>query len=357
MTMLNQRARCLMLSGILALAADAITSAQNATTQPADAPTGAATPQPTTLPADAKPITAKVIELKGDVRFAPLGSTDYKPARVGDEFPPETVVLTGLRSSAVLKIGEDDTYTAVVIDPASKTLLSELFVTQEKKQVRIGVGYGQVRAGVVEGGLKSDFTVSSPVATLSKRGTWGFGLYMQRPDTFEIFLLDQGLVDAFDKASGGHRLVLPGELVDKTMKRWAELANRLSNVPMIDVLGQSDVDVAYNRLQQDGLRVLNPEGGSTIILNLSNASAATNFAQLARQALPQNFVSGNNRPNNTGQFDRVRTEGFFGTGRGEQLVPIVILPTSDLAARGYARPGTYNFPRPVVEQWLSQHGK
>jgi len=54
--------------------------------------------------------------------------------------------------------------------------------------------------------------VDSPVATLSKRGTWDFGLFYERgTDRFEIFLLDQGLVDAFSKLTGQHRQVLPQE--------------------------------------------------------------------------------------------------------------------------------------------------
>ncbi len=336
------------LIGILSCCAAALAQ-DSSTTAPAAAPAATPTTLPAaTQPTDGTPIMATVIELKGDVKWAPLDSETFTPAKVGDQLPPQTVIITGLRSSALLRIGDDDTYTAVVVDPASKTLLADLAATQDKKRVRIGVGYGQVRAGVVEGGLKSDFTVSSPVATLSKRGTWGFGLYMQRPDTFQIFLLDEGLVDAFNQVTGGRRSVLPGEQVDSTMKRWALLASKLSNVAMVDILGQSDIDVAFNTLQQDGLRVLNPEGGSTVILNLTSSNAANNFAQLARQAV--NTPTFTPRP---GDFDRARPEGFFGTGRGEQLIPIVIGAGSDLAQSGVAKPGTYHFPRPVVEQWLA----
>ena len=61
-----------------------------------------------------------------------------------------------------------------------------------------------VRAGVAEGGLKSDFTIDSPVATLSKRGTWNFALYYEREtERFEISLLDRGLVEAIDKEFTG----------------------------------------------------------------------------------------------------------------------------------------------------------
>lgn len=333
---------CVVVGAALACAQDTTTTA------PAGQPAATPTTQPaSTQPVDGTPITATVIELKGDVKWAPLDSETFTPAKVGDQFPPQTVIMTGLRSSALLRIGDDDTYTAVVIDPASKTLLADLAVTPEQKRVRIGVGYGQVRAGVVEGGLKSDFTVSSPVATLSKRGTWGFGLYMQRPDTFQIFLLDEGLVDAFNNVTGGKRTVLPGELVDSTMKRWALLASKLSNIAMVDILGQSDIDVAFNTLQQDGLRVVNPEGGNTVLLNLSNPTAANRFADRARQAIETpSLLPGR------GDLERDRPEGFFGTGRGEQLIPVVIPIGSELTQLG-VKAGTYRFPRPVIEQWLA----
>ena len=319
--------------------------------QPTAAPTTptAATDAAATQPAAGTLIKARVLEVRGDARHAPIDSEDFTPCKVNDEYPPDTVIMTGLRSSVLLRIGEDDSYTAVVIDPASKTLLSELAVVEDTKRVRIGVGYGQVRAGVVEGGLKSDFTVSSPVATLSKRGTWGFGLFMQRPDTFEVFLLDQGLVEAFNLGTGQRRQVLPGQFVDSTMKRWAQLANKNINVPTTDILGQSDIDVAYNRLKNDGLRILNPEGGQTVLINLQNPAAGNNFARLVRNSLGTTGVG-------PAPLNPLRPEGFFGTGRGEQLIPIVIGKSSDLAQRGWAQPGTYRFPRAALEGWLAQHG-
>ena len=129
------------------------------------------TSQPSTQPADRTPITARVLEVQGDVQHAPLDANDWQPCRVDEEYPEQTVILTGVRSSIKLQVGDDDTYTALVIEPVSRTILSEAYQTTDTKRVRVGVGYGRMRAGVAEGGLKSDFTVDSPVATLSKRGS------------------------------------------------------------------------------------------------------------------------------------------------------------------------------------------
>jgi hypothetical protein len=338
-------------AGALAQNAGAPQSAPGAAPQATPAATPQAAPvasQPATAPADRQPIKARVLEVKGDVKHAPLDSEDWQPCKVDDEYPEQTVILTGIRSSLKLQVGTDDTYTAVVIEPASKTLLSEAYTTADAKHVNIGVGYGRIRAGVVEGGLKSNFTVESPVATLSKRGTWNFGLFYERgTDRFEIFLLDFGLVDAFSRVTAEQRRLRPGEWVTQAMLRWAEQSQFLRNVAIADFLGQADAFVAFNRLQQDGLRVLNPEGGQTVLINLSNAQAQNTFLDLVRNTLPPPIL-----PAGT----KTRPEAYFGTGRGEQLIPVIINATSPLAQKGYAQPGTYTFTRSALESWIKQSG-
>lgn len=308
--------------------------------------------QPATAPADRKPITARVIEVRGDVKHAPLGSEDWQPCQVDEEYPEQTVILTGLRSSVKLQVGQDDTYTVVVVEPASRTLIAEAYATADTKHVHIGVGYGQIRAGVAEGALKSEFTVASPVATLSKRGTWNFGLFYERgTERFQIFLLDHGLVEALHRITGERRDVLPGEVVTQVMRRWADEAQIRRNVPIVDFLGQSDILVAFNRLRQDGLRVLNPEGGQTVLIDLSAPAAQQAFLDLVRQSLLRPPTAGGlpeGRP--------LRPEGAFGTGRGEELIPVILEKTSPLVQRGYAQPGTYHFARGALEQWLGRGG-
>jgi len=341
------------LAVVTVLTACALAWAQNAPapqTAPAAAPpTAAATSQPTSAPADRQPIKARVLEVKGDVKYAPLDSEDWQPCKVDDEYPEQTVILTGIRSSLKLQVGSDDTYTAVVIEPASKTLLSEAYTTADAKHVNIGVGYGRIRAGVVEGGLKSNFTVESPVATLSKRGTWNFGLFYERStDRFEIFLLDYGLVDAFSRITAEQRRLPPGERVTQAMLRWAEQSQFSRNVAITDFLGQADAIVAFNRLQQDGLRVLNPEGGQTVLINLSNSQARGTFLDLVRNTLPAPLIL----PPGT----KSRPEAYFGTGRGEQLIPVIVDSASSLAQKGFAKPGTYMFSRSALESWVKQNG-
>jgi hypothetical protein len=370
--MMHAGSRGIVLLGVLTLvAATLCAQEQPAPARPAGpeapgaplAPPTAATPatpaatQPTSVPAEGAitPIKARVIEVRGDVKHAPVDSEDWQPVQVDEEYPEQTVILTGLRSSAKLQIGADDTYTLVVVEPVTKTLLTEAYTTADSKHVNIGVGYGQIRAGVAEGGLKSEFTVASPVATLSKRGTWNFGLFYERgTGRFEIFLLDYGLVEALHKGTGQRREILPGQAVTQAMRRWADESQVRRNVAINDFLGQADIFVAFNRLQQDGLRVLNPEGGQTVLIDLSSAGAQQQFTDIARQALPNVTVTPQTLRPSAGR--QARPEGFFGTGRGDQLISVIIDKNSPLAQRGFAKPGTYNFQRSAIEGWLSQQG-
>jgi len=308
------------------------------------------TTAPTTAPADRAPVSATVLEVQGDVHYAPLESTDWKPAQVGDAYPPETQIRTGIRSSIKLQIGDEEPYTALVVESAAKVVLSEAYKTSDTKRVRVGVGYGRVRAGVAEGGLKSQFTIDSPVATLSKRGTWNFGLFYERAtDRFEVFLLDRGLVDVLNEITGQHRGLLPREAVTQAMRRWADEAQVRRNVPIPDLLGYGDLEVAFNRLRTDGLGVLDASGGRAVLIDLSNDLARQEFARLAEQQVPL-LNLGAVRPE-----VRTRPEGFFGTGRGDELIRVMVESDSPLAKEGFARPGQYTFRRGAVEGWLREH--
>ncbi len=292
-----------------------------------------------------QPIAARVIEVHGDVKHAPLDSQDYQLCKLDDEYPAGTKIITGVRSSIKLQIGDEEPYTCMLIEAVGKTLLSEAYKTKDTKRVRIGVGYGRIRAGVAEGGLKSDFTVDSPVATLSKRGTWGFTLFFERDTNFfEIGLTDRGLVDVINKLTAQRRQLNPKELITSAMRVWLEQSRFERNVAVADILGQGDIEVAFNRILQSGLGVLSPGSGQAALLNLSTDRSRTNFADLVQQVLPPGG----------GQFgdSRLRAEGFFGTGRGDELIDVMIESSNPLVQQGHARPGTYKFRRSALEGWM-----
>jgi hypothetical protein len=225
-------------------------------------------------------------------------------------------------------------------------VLTEAAVSGDTKRVRVGVGYGKIRAGVAEGGLKSEFTVDSPVATLSKRGTWGFSLFYERStDVFEIALAERGLVEALRHADLRTRSVRPGEAVTQVLRRWLDEAPLRVNVAIPDILGQTDIEVAFNRIRSDGLGVVGVGDGRAATIDFNTAGARDNFTRRANQivdAPPLNLGGG------------LRPEGFFGTGRGDDLVELLIDSRDPLATSGAAKAGRYLIRRQAIKQFLGK---
>jgi hypothetical protein len=334
-------------------AADAPAEQQAATTEEttppetdADAQADAEADPDAEAAEDVEPLSARVLEVNGSVKYSGLEGETWQDVTADLELPPQTQIRTGIRSSVKLQIGAEEPYTAMVIDSAGQVILAEAYKTQQRKTVRVGVSYGQIRAGVAEGGLESDFTVDSPVATLSKRGTWDFGLaYTRGTDRFEIFLLDRGLVDALNKITQQRRTLNPGQAVTQAMRLWLDEAQIRRNVSIVDILGQENISVAFNELRNSGLGVVNPGGGYQPILNLSNRRAADSFANQAREALRGTpFV-----PLNLG--NNARPEGFFGTGRGDQLIEVIVEKNTNLSQR------TLTFRRAALENWLKNRNR
>jgi hypothetical protein len=356
---------CRLLAALLLIAATGLASAQSpgiappdaaAAGQPAAAPPGPAASGPT----DRRAVLARVIEVRGDVQYALIGSSEWKPCQLNDEYGEQTKVRTGLRSSIKFQIGQEPPYTALVVESVGLVSLSELYKTEQTKRVRIGVGHGKIRAGVAEGGLRSEFTVDSPVATLSKRGTWNFGLAYERgTDRFEVFLLDSGLVDALHRLSGKTIELLPGEAVTEAMRAWLDEVQVRENVAVADLFGQEHMQVAFNTLDNSGLGVLGPGGGRAPLLNLSSGFAQQSFAQTLQTQLAQQGVPPTpgilrviqNPPPAAGP--NFRPEGFFGTGRGDELLEVTLDRQNELVRRGLAKPGRFLFRRSALESWLA----
>jgi hypothetical protein len=220
--------------------------------------------------------------------------------------------VTGARSSVKFQIGQEEPYTALVIESNALTILGEAYKTQERKRTRIGVGRGRIRAGVAEGGLRSDFTVDTPVATLSKRGTWNFGIYFEPgTDRFEVFLLDRGLAEVLNELTQERRSVQPGQLMTQAMRRWYEQSQIVRNVPTADLFGQDSELLAFDTAKNDGLGVLEPGGGRSVAASFANSQAAAATRPNFPRVSPPDLTPPRGIP--------VRPEGFFGTGRGGVL--------------------------------------
>ncbi|MDR2158549.1 MAG: FecR family protein [Treponema sp.] len=107
-------------------------------------------------------------EVSGVVEIKAPGSGNWVPAHRGDILERNTIISTGFKSTAILSLGES----VLIIQPLSRLSLEELARRPEKDEVSIRMRVGRVRAAVTppENG-KVEFTIRSPMATASVRGT------------------------------------------------------------------------------------------------------------------------------------------------------------------------------------------
>ncbi len=114
---------------------------------------------PATQPPEGIAIEAEVIEVKGHAQHAPVGTavTDaaaWQPVQLNDRYPAGTLVRTGLGSCVILRFGQEEPYTVVMVERMTLASLAALYRTATDKVARVNVNYGAVRGGVSEGGLR-----------------------------------------------------------------------------------------------------------------------------------------------------------------------------------------------------------
>ncbi len=268
-------------------------------------------PEATRPAADGEPMAARVIRVTGNVSHLPPGAADapeaWKPAGVGDSLPPGTKIRTRLRSSVVLQFGDD---TVVGIDRVTLAAIEDFHRSGDTKRMKIGLGYGTVRAAVREATLRSDMTIESPTATLSKRGTIDFGMHYEAgTGQFTIFLNEEGLVEALKFLTGERRTVRPGEFVTAAMLRWVDTAQRIRFTSIQDRFGVTEGEFALEVRSGTGLGGVAPGSGAGTYGGVRPAGAGgTGGTDLS------NYRPGPISPPTGALY---RPEGNFGTG----LVP------------------------------------
>jgi hypothetical protein len=282
---------------------------------PANRPTAATQPAADAAAAPGEPMQARVVKLTGQVQYARTDAQgnagEWQEAKLNDLLPAGTRIRTRLRSKVVLAFGDDS---VVLIDRATLASIEQFHRVADTKHVRLGLGHGAVRAGVAETTLRSDMTIETPTATLSKRGTIGFGIeYEPSTGRFRVFLADEGLVNALNKLTGESRDLYPGQYVTQEMIRWIETAVFDRHVALADLFGPDEAEKLFNALHSSGIGVVEPGGGMTTF-NVAPLQRA-NFAPggellLGAGAIPAVLVPllGIRSPD--------RPEGNFGTGNG-----------------------------------------
>jgi hypothetical protein len=111
---------------------------------------------------------AVIKEIKGTVEVKAPGESAWKTAVAGQQLVKAAVINTGFRSTALITLNNS----VITVQPMTRLSLEELTVNQGNEQVSLNLQSGRVRADVnPPAGGRTDFTVRSPVATASVRGT------------------------------------------------------------------------------------------------------------------------------------------------------------------------------------------
>jgi hypothetical protein len=155
--------------------------------------------------------TAVVRDLTGTVEIKAPGRAEWTPVRRGQELSGNTLISTGFKSSALIELGNS----TLTVHPLTRLSITELFREGSSERVSLNLRAGRVRADVKPpAGGSLDFSVRSPVATASVRGT------VFEQDTQNLYV-SEGTVEFMGTGTGTAVLVDGGgaTFVDGTTGR------------------------------------------------------------------------------------------------------------------------------------------
>lgn len=107
-------------------------------------------------------------EITGEVELKHAGTSAFVAASAGDTVNLNTIISTGFRSTAVVTVGSS----TITVRPLTRLSLAEIQSSETAENVNVNLQAGRVRVEVKPAaGTRSNFTVQSPSATASVRGT------------------------------------------------------------------------------------------------------------------------------------------------------------------------------------------
>jgi hypothetical protein len=111
---------------------------------------------------------ARLLEFSGTVEIKEVGASGWRPAVQNEVIKNDTAVSTGFKSTALISLGNS----RLIVRPLTRLSLEELLERDGSEEVSLYLRSGRVRAEVTPpAGGDAVFTVRSPIATASVRGT------------------------------------------------------------------------------------------------------------------------------------------------------------------------------------------
>jgi len=112
-------------------------------------------------------LDGSVVTVSGKVEYQDTSGI-WKPLKGGDKVASGTVISTGFKSEAIVKLGAS----ILTIKPLTRMTLTQLVEKEDTVNTELYLEVGNVKAEVNSlNSKKNGFTVKSPVATASVRGT------------------------------------------------------------------------------------------------------------------------------------------------------------------------------------------
>ncbi len=120
-----------------------------------------------TLTAGLFALDAQVVTVSGKVEYQ-NASGIWQPLKAGDTLAPGTMISTGFKSEASIKLGAS----ILTVKPLTRMTLTQLVEKEDAVNTELYLEVGNVKAEVNSfNNKKNAFSVKSPVATASVRGT------------------------------------------------------------------------------------------------------------------------------------------------------------------------------------------
>lgn len=119
-------------------------------------------------PGEVKVLEAVVMEVKGTAQARSGPDAGWTDLKVNDVLKPGTVIRTGRDSYVALRVGMNAT---VLVERQTRVALPEIVQAGEVLRTRVSMSFGRADVRVDRIGLRNDFEVATPTATLAVRGT------------------------------------------------------------------------------------------------------------------------------------------------------------------------------------------
>jgi len=238
-----------------------------AASAPAAPPAAEKAPPRAPTPA-AAPLKATVTSVTGPAQklLAANGGAKWQPLKAGEELGELTVIRTGLGARVVLKFADRG---EIVVNNATKIGIAELRKRGDEVKAQLGLKYGTMRASVETGRGRNDFRISTPVATLSVRGSSADVGFMA--DSTRMLDAKAGLwrvlrllALAEARPDIAERIIQAGEVANSTPETPITIALQQRASQLFDSFGVTTSEQKTLIQNPTGSRANNtPSGGST----------------------------------------------------------------------------------------------